>query len=62
MAPREGHLKSVKKISAYLKTFLKGRVIIDKFYSNHSEYLVDILPYCKDYYPDAEEEVRNSRV
>jgi hypothetical protein len=62
MAPRERHLKAVKKILAYLKTLPKGRVIIDMLYSNHSEYLVDVLPYCKDFYPDAEEEGRISRV
>jgi hypothetical protein len=28
MLPREGHLKAVKIILSYLKTFLKGRVII----------------------------------
>jgi hypothetical protein len=31
MAPREGHLKSVKKISAYLKTFSKGRSSLISF-------------------------------
>jgi hypothetical protein len=30
MSPREGHMKAVKRILAYLKTFPKGRVIIDK--------------------------------
>jgi hypothetical protein len=29
MLPREGHLKAVKRILSYLKTFPKGRVIID---------------------------------
>jgi hypothetical protein len=29
MLPREGHLKAVKRILSYLKTFLKGRVITD---------------------------------
>jgi hypothetical protein len=29
MLPREGHLKAVKRILSYLKTFQKGRVIID---------------------------------
>jgi hypothetical protein len=56
MAPREGHLKAVKRILAYLKTFPKGRVIIDTSYLNHSEYLVYDLPNRKDFYPDAEEE------
>jgi hypothetical protein len=30
--PREGHLKAAKKILSYLKTFPKGRVIIDTSY------------------------------
>jgi hypothetical protein len=59
MAPREGHLKSVKRILAYLKTFSTGRVIIDTYYPNHPEYLVDDLPNWKDFYPYAEEEVPN---
>jgi hypothetical protein len=59
MAPREGHLKAVKRILAYLKTFPKGRVIIDTSYPNHSEYLVDDLPNWKDFYPDAVEEIPN---
>jgi hypothetical protein len=36
MLPREGHLKAVKIILSYLKTFPKGRVIIDTSYPNHS--------------------------
>jgi hypothetical protein len=36
MIPREGHLKAVKKILSYLKTFPKGRVIIDTSYPDHS--------------------------
>ena len=59
MAPREGHLKAAKRILAYLKTFPKGRVIVDTSYPNHSEYLVDDLPNWKDFYPDAEEEIPN---
>jgi hypothetical protein len=57
MAPREGNLKAVKRILAYLKTFPKGRVIIDTSFPNHSEYLVDDIPNWKDFYPDAEEEI-----
>jgi hypothetical protein len=59
MAPREGHLMAVRRILAYLRTFPKGRVIIDMSYPNHSEYLVDDLPNRKDFYPDAEEEIPN---
>jgi hypothetical protein len=57
MAPREGHLKAVKRILTYLKIFSNGRVIIDTSYPNHSEYLVDDLSNWKDFYPDAEEEI-----
>jgi hypothetical protein len=53
MAPREGHLKAVNRILAYLKTFPKERLIIDTSYPNHSEYLVDDLLNRKDFYPDA---------
>jgi hypothetical protein len=42
-----------------LKTFPKGRVIIDTSYPNHSEYLVDDLRNWKDFYPDVEEEISN---
>jgi hypothetical protein len=52
-------LKAAKGISAYLKTFPKGRVIIDTSYPNHSEYVVNDLPNWKDFYPDAEEEIPN---
>jgi hypothetical protein len=41
MLPREGHLKAVKRILSYLKTFPKGRVIIDTSYSDHSVYPVE---------------------
>jgi hypothetical protein len=40
IAPSEGHLKAVKMILAYLKTFPKGRIIIDTSYPNHSKYPV----------------------
>jgi hypothetical protein len=35
MSPREGN-KAAKRILAYLKTFLKGRIIVDKADKNHS--------------------------
>jgi hypothetical protein len=40
MLPREGNLNAVKRILSYLKTFPKGRVIIDTSYPNHSMYPV----------------------
>jgi hypothetical protein len=56
MAPREGHLKAVMRILAYLKTFPKGRLLIDTAYPDHSVYPVEDHPNWKDFYPDAEEE------
>jgi hypothetical protein len=41
MLPREGHLKAAKRILSYLKTFPKGRVIIDTSYPDHSMYPVE---------------------
>ena len=40
MSPREGHLKAVNRILAYLWTFPKGRVIVDTTYPDHSIYPV----------------------
>jgi hypothetical protein len=41
MLTREGHLKAVKRILSYLKTFPKGRVIIDTSYPDHFIYPVE---------------------
>jgi hypothetical protein len=38
MLPREEHLKAVKRILSYLKTFPDGRVIMDTSYPYHSVY------------------------
>jgi hypothetical protein len=57
MLPREGHLKAVKKILSYLKTFPKGRVIIDTSYPDHSVYPVEDHSNRMGFYPDAEEEI-----
>jgi hypothetical protein len=59
MAPREGHLKAVKRILAHLKTFPKGRLIIDTAYPDHSICPVEDHSNWKDFYPDAEEEIPN---
>jgi hypothetical protein len=59
MSPREGHLKAVKRILAYRKTFPKGGLIIDPTYPDHSSYPVEDHPNWKDFYPDAEEEIPN---
>jgi hypothetical protein len=55
--PREGHLKAVKRILSYLKTFPKGRVIIDNSYPDHSVYPVEDHSSWMEFYPDAEEEI-----
>jgi hypothetical protein len=57
MLPREGHLKAVKRILSYLKTFPKQRVIIDTSYSDHSVYPVEYHSNLMEFYPDASEEI-----
>jgi hypothetical protein len=57
MLPREGHLKAVKRILSYLKTFPKGRVIIDTSYPDHSVYPVEDHSNWVEFYPDASEEI-----
>jgi hypothetical protein len=59
MLPREGHLIAVKRILSYLKTFPKGRVIIDTSYPDHSLYPVEDHSNCMEFYPDAGEESPN---
>jgi hypothetical protein len=56
MLPREGHLKAVKRILSYLKTFPKGRVIIDTSYLDHSMYPFEDHLNWIELYPDASEE------
>jgi hypothetical protein len=55
--PREGHLKAVKRILSYLKTFPKGRVIIDTSYPDHFMYPVEDYSNWMEFYPDASEEI-----
>ena len=59
MSPREGHFKAVKIILAHLKTFPKGRIIVDTTYPDHSIYHIDDHPNWRDFYPDSEEEIPN---
>jgi hypothetical protein len=54
--PREGHLKAVKRILCYLKTFPKGRVIIDTSYPDRPVYPVEGHSNWMEFYPDASEE------
>jgi hypothetical protein len=55
MISREGHLKAVKRILSYLKTFPKGRVIIETSCPDHSVYLVEDHSNSVEFYPDAGE-------
>jgi hypothetical protein len=57
LLPREGHLKAVKRILSYLKTFPKGRVIIDTSYPDNSTYPVEDHSNWMGLYPDASEEI-----
>ena len=57
MAPREGHLKAAQRILTYLKTFSKGRIIMDNSYPDHSKYPTEEHGNWKEFYPDAEEDV-----
>jgi hypothetical protein len=57
MLPREGHLIAVKRILSYLKTFPKGRFIIDTSYPDHSIYSVEDHSNRVGFYPDAGEEI-----
>jgi hypothetical protein len=57
MLPREGYLKAVRRILSYLKTFPKGRVIIDTSCSDHSMYPVEDHSNWMEFYPDAGEEI-----
>jgi hypothetical protein len=55
MLHREGHLKAVKGIFSYLKTFPKVRVIIDTSYPDHSVYPVEDHSKWMEFYLDARE-------
>jgi hypothetical protein len=57
MLPRKGHLKAVKRILSYLKTFPKGRIIIDTSYPDHSVYPIGDHSNWIEFYPDAGEEI-----
>jgi hypothetical protein len=59
MLPREGHLKAFKRILSNIKTFPKGRVIIDNSYPDHSVYPTEDHSNWMEFYPDASEEIPN---
>jgi hypothetical protein len=56
--PREGHLKAVKRILSYLKTFPRGRVIIDTSYHDYSLYPVEDHSNWMEFYPESGEEIQ----
>jgi hypothetical protein len=60
MLPREGHLKAVKRILFYVKTFPKGRVIVDTSYPDHSMYPVEDHLNWMEFYPYDGEEFPNN--
>ena len=57
MAPREGHLKAMKRVFGYLKKFYKGRIIIDNTYPDHSKYEAVTYENWQEFYPDASEDI-----
>jgi hypothetical protein len=57
MLSREGHLKAVKTTLSYLKTFPKGRVIIDTSYPDYSMYPVEDHSNWMGFYPDSGEQI-----
>jgi hypothetical protein len=56
LLPREDH-KAVKRILSYLKTFPKGRVIIETSYPDHSMYAIEDHSNWMEFYLDASKEI-----
>jgi hypothetical protein len=59
MSSRQGFMKAVKRILAYLKTFPKGRFIVVTTYPDHSISPFEDHPNLRDFYPDAKEKIPN---
>lgn len=58
MAPREGHLEMARRLFGYLKTFSKGRIIIDSRYRDWSKFPTTKLDSSwSEFYPDATEDI-----
>jgi hypothetical protein len=55
--PREGHLKADQRILSYLKTFPKGRVLIETSYPDHSMYPAEDHSNWMEFYPDAGQQI-----
>ena len=57
MQPREGHLKAAKRIFGYLKSYSKGRIIIDPNFRDWTGIPEDEeYDSWQEFYPDAEDE------
>jgi Reverse transcriptase (RNA-dependent DNA polymerase) len=56
MAPREGHFDSLLRMFGYMKSYPKGRLLVDR----HTRYKTQptfMLCDCKEFYPEAAEEL-----
>jgi hypothetical protein len=51
-----GHIKAVKRILSYLKTFPKGRVIVEVTFANHSVFHIEDY-YLGGFYKEFEEDI-----
>ena len=60
MAPREGHYKAIQRILGYLKTFSKGRILLDNEFPDHSKYKVEDHDSWNEAYPNIKEEIPNN--
>jgi hypothetical protein len=56
---QEGHLKAVKRIFYYLKTFLKGRLFIDTAYSDYSIYPLEDHANQMEFYTNGDKNIPN---
>ena len=54
-APREGHLTAMIRVFGYLKKWMKGAILIDPKYPDHSQFPFEEYQQWKEFYPDAEE-------
>ena len=57
MAPREGHMKAAQRVLRYLKTFIKGRILVDTDYFDHSNLTSQDHETWHEMYPEAVDEL-----
>jgi hypothetical protein len=60
-APRQGHLTGMIRVFGYLKQFNKGKIMIDPNYPNHEQFQMVDYDNWKEYYPDIEEMIPDSK-